>query len=643
MAKTNWQDPQTSEILSTHISGLQGAVGKLEESIGIQSTSEANITLSEVFISNDDRCRVYQAPIGKRNWLASPSPVIRKNGDVITEDFFIDYGGGAVIFTTPISEEDVLVADATYTVKIDGKQLSTEDYTTVEKENLQQLYGNLEVQKAPIGFPNRTDSTFNFERSTRTFTIEPTGSQYQVYYKDRIFTKTEEENVIIPDETGLYFIFFDKDTGVLSYSLTFPGLDNMIYVSYIYWNADQGTAALQFGPGDERHGTVMDKETHARMHEADWTQWISGLQVYGFTLNDSDSDNAVKVSVTNGVVRDEDLRHGIIHNDTPEAFFEQILQEYAQLPVMYRDGASGAWKQFSATEYPFHNTTSGRVNYNQWTGTEWKQTQVGNGQYVAYFIVFAADVEQPIKVIQGQRTDSTLEAAQNNNDDRNIQWGSQPFQEFKVLYRFILQTSDSYTNERKAAIKEVIDLRAARRNPGGDSVNPSYHSNLSQLDYASSGHTGFASEAALSSHLAENVIDGTHGIQIESGTFTPIIIGSTTPGANTYSIQSGYYTKINKLVSFRIRVDLSAKDVSMAGNIRIGGLPFVAKNVIHVACPIGLATNINRGTNQLMTYVAGGFNFIALNKMGDSTIAFVTASDITNTTSLIVSGEYEIA
>lgn len=115
MAKTNWQDPKTGEIISPHISGLQEAVGKLEESVGMESNFEENIPMSEVFISNDDRCRIYQAPEGKRNWLISPAPIVKKNGDIITDDFSIEYGGGAIVFTTPLSPTDTLTADVTYT------------------------------------------------------------------------------------------------------------------------------------------------------------------------------------------------------------------------------------------------------------------------------------------------------------------------------------------------------------------------------------------------------------------------------------------------------------------------------------------------------------------------------------------------
>ena len=115
MAKTNWQDPKSGEIRSTHISGLQEAVGKIEESIGVKSVSETNIPLEEVFISNDDRYRIFQAPEGKRNWLLSPAPVIKKNGTVVKEGFEIDYGGGAIVLNANDTVANTYTADAAFT------------------------------------------------------------------------------------------------------------------------------------------------------------------------------------------------------------------------------------------------------------------------------------------------------------------------------------------------------------------------------------------------------------------------------------------------------------------------------------------------------------------------------------------------
>ena len=155
VTKTNWQDPGSTEVRSAHISGLQEAVGKIEESIGINTLTESNIPLLEVYISNEDRCRIYQAPEGKRNWLSSPSPIIKKNGVTITDDFEIDYGGGAVIFTTPISEADVLTSDIAYTAKIIGKQLSSEDYSSLEKEKLAGIQVGANKYTHPESHPAR--------------------------------------------------------------------------------------------------------------------------------------------------------------------------------------------------------------------------------------------------------------------------------------------------------------------------------------------------------------------------------------------------------------------------------------------------------------------------------------------------------
>ncbi|WP_018306357.1 hypothetical protein [Desulfitobacterium hafniense] len=369
----------------------------------------------------------------------------------------------------------------------------------------------IEVMKAPTGFPNRVDSTFIFDKATRVFTIQPIAAEYEVYYRGQRFVKTTSESVTVPDITGMHYVYFDTN-GTLQCSDTFPGLQNMIYISYIYWNADQGNVELQFAPGDERHGTVMDKATHERLHAVDWTQWVSGLQLYGYELDDDADDAATQVSLNNGVVADEDLFHDIVHSTNPSAFFEQVLQGPAMLPVMYRDGATGAWVQDEATEYPFRNVGAGRVAYNEWNGSEWVQSEVSDEGFAAYYIVFTGDVEQPIKVVQGQRTDTTLSDAQANNDDRDIQWGSQPFQEFKVLYRLIFQTSDSYSSERKVALRDVLDLRAAKRSPGGGGIVPSAHSNLTGLSYEESGHTGFVGQTDLAEDQTATA-PLTHGTQ----------------------------------------------------------------------------------------------------------------------------------
>jgi parallel beta-helix repeat protein len=128
MAKTNWQDPKTSEMRSTHVSGLQEAVGKLEESIGMESVYETNVPLTEVFISSDDRYRIFQAPEGKRNWTAEQPPVIKRNGVVITSGFEIDYGGGAIVLNVNDTVANTYTADVTYIKQTEISSIKTQRF-----------------------------------------------------------------------------------------------------------------------------------------------------------------------------------------------------------------------------------------------------------------------------------------------------------------------------------------------------------------------------------------------------------------------------------------------------------------------------------------------------------------------------------
>lgn len=64
----------------------------------------------------------------------------------------------------------------------------------------------------------------------------------------------------------------------------------------------------------------------------------------------------------------------------------------------------------------------------------------------------------------------------------------------------------------------------------------------------------------------------------DEGTWTPVLAGSSTAGSHTYSVQSGRYTKIGNFVAAHFYIQISSKDGTMAGDIRITGLPFTAVN-----------------------------------------------------------------
>jgi hypothetical protein len=60
----------------------------------------------------------------------------------------------------------------------------------------------------------------------------------------------------------------------------------------------------------------------------------------------------------------------------------------------------------------------------------------------------------------------------------------------------------------------------------------------------------------------------------EEGTFTPTVIGTTTAGTGTYSLQLGRYTRVGRAVYIQIQLAWSAH--TGTGNMKVAGLPFTS-------------------------------------------------------------------
>ena len=90
----------------------------------------------------------------------------------------------------------------------------------------------------------------------------------------------------------------------------------------------------------------------------------------------------------------------------------------------------------------------------------------------------------------------------------------------------------------------------------------------------------------------------------EEGNWTPTIVGGTTAGAGTYTVQVGRYTKIGRNVTITGRVTWTAH--TGTGAMRIGGLPFTSMNVANVFASVtfGYINNVvYTAANTPMGYV----------------------------------------
>lgn len=331
----------------------------------------------------------------------------------------------------------------------------------------------------PTGFPTLADSTISFVPGTRTFTIAPAVTSFDTYSKGVKRTYSSAQNVVIPNTTGLHFIYFDASGTLISSLTPWTFGDGLVFVATVYWNSGVPT---QYILGEERHGLVMDWRTHQYLHETRRTVYVSGFTLSGYTIG-SDTDAAVTVGLENGQIDDEDLRHFITHSATPSNPFEQVLTDPAQIPVYHRAGSGGPWVKDAATNFCFKNFAGGsnRVAYNSESGGVWGQTEVDNNDFVAVWLFATNDPNEPIIAIQGQRQDATSELARTNNGFNSLAFGGLPSAEWKILYRIILQTGNGLGGTRKAQITAVDDFRTASLLPGV-TTPPTSHSSLADLN-----------------------------------------------------------------------------------------------------------------------------------------------------------------
>jgi hypothetical protein len=98
----------------------------------------------------------------------------------------------------------------------------------------------------------------------------------------------------------------------------------------------------------------------------------------------------------------------------------------------------------------------------------------------------------------------------------------------------------------------------------------------------------------------------------EENVWTPVIEGTSTAGAGTYSVQIGTYTKIGDRALVDLQLVWSAH--TGTGNMNVTGLPFAAKTATGylAACAV-VQSNLNHGAGtQLTAYILSGASTISL-------------------------------
>lgn len=318
----------------------------------------------------------------------------------------------------------------------------------------------------PIGHENRLDSNISFNHTNRVFTISPVGDSYTVWCKGTKHVKTSAETVTIGTGSGLYYISFNS-SGVLQATTTFFDWANDTPTAYIYYNSNDTSKYMLF---DERHGIVLDWQTHEYLHRTRGAAFANGFKV-DFSGNDGSlpapGDNAedAQIDLQNsddplstaiGTFFDEDLQVDIVHSNSPTAnTWEQDLQGPARIPVFYL--TDDGWTYDAPTDYPVKSGST-HATYNKYDSGSWTTPDVGNNQYGIYWIVATNQLNYPVISIMGQHQYDNVGAAE------AVTWDSMtltdlPIVELRVLYKIVFRATGS--NVPGCYFEQIDDFRVA--------------------------------------------------------------------------------------------------------------------------------------------------------------------------------------
>lgn len=215
-----------------------------------------------------------------------------------------------------------------------------------------------------------------------------------------------------------------------------------------------------------------------------------------------------------------------------------------------------------------NGAVTGRALWNEWTGTTWQTTEVGNNDFVLYHIFAVNDDDDSRKVISvmGQNDYPTVGQARSGASTEIASILTQyPFEEVVPVGTIIFQTSTGYANTVQSRVRsnddgdDYTDWRSTELAQG---VAASSHQNLTNLELAGTGVTfGHIDDQAQTIYGAK--------------TFNDALAASNLTGTNTgdqdlstYATLTGTETLTNKtLTSPKVNEDVIVTSTSTELNI----------------------------------------------------------------------------
>jgi len=184
----------------------------------------------------------------------------------------------------------------------------------------------------------------------------------------------------LPDDSAAHYIAYNSSGDLYSPSSAKTAILEDVLVTLISRNAVTGVVNYF---ADERHGLVMDGQTHLLLHTAPryGFAWVEGLEISGL------ANNGVSfTAISAGVSGDEDIK--------------MDHAEITHCPIVYRLGTGGELT-FSPSTNDLGLFSGGKCVYNEFDGSSWGLTSIGS-DYVNMSFYATNNKIHPIIRVLGQ-------------------------------------------------------------------------------------------------------------------------------------------------------------------------------------------------------------------------------------------------
>lgn len=341
MASSPMYDPGSTEARCQWLAGLTEICNKLSSVLNMETDAFVDLTLEEVFISMEDRYRIYQAPLGNKLWLQSPTPVVKKNGITITpeiDNFEIDYLGGSIAFNDnyTLGPEDIITVDATYIVD----QSQTIEYLRTQINDLAKKTGSFK-------------GTFD--------TLDDLTSEYD--------TATPGDYAIVEEYDTIYVWSESKGQWVDIYR-------EINLTDYLNKTQIEGLLALKENNIAEQ-GTDANADMHYYGGRKTWVSLVD--KVLGMALNGLVVASAEHIEDTDTIIEALGKLQAQINEGTKplSGYGEPTVDTAGEVGQDYVDTSNG-------DKYHLTSESGGVYTWNQYADTDYVEKSIQSAIYSAF-------------------------------------------------------------------------------------------------------------------------------------------------------------------------------------------------------------------------------------------------------------------